>query len=307
MRISSSMVAGSYLADLHQQQEQLYKVQREAATNKRIVDPSDDPGGSIQASGLHTQKQVIDQYLSNLDDARQHVEHSETVVTTAQALISSAHKLALKGAGDTSTADARAALGKQVNDLLEEAATQANDSYLGTYTMAGVNTNTAPYTVTRDVNGQITSVAAPAASVSGWINRQIGTAVVKVNLNGSDVFGGAGSPVGSVDYFQTLVQLRDALNSNNGPAVTALMPQLTKLEDQVGVQLTVTGAGTSRLDRLQSALESQSLDTQKHLSSLEDADTARVAIDLQTAQAVYQQALQIGNKILSLGLGSLLG
>lgn len=307
MRISSSMVSGSYLADLHQQQERLYKLQREAATNLRIVDPSDDPGGSIQATGLHARKQGIDQALSNLDDARQHVEHSETVVTTAQKLLSEAHKLALKGAGDTSTPDARAALAKQVNDLLEEAAGTANDSYLGTYTMAGVNTDTAPYSITRNGSGLITSVAAPAAAVSGSIDRQIGSAIVKVNMNGSDVFGGAGSPAGSVDYFQTLVQLRDALNANDGPAVTALLPQLTKLEDQVGVQVTVTGSRTSRLDRLQSALESQSLDTDQHLSSLEDADTARVAIDLQTSQAVYQQALQIGNRILSLGLGSLLG
>jgi flagellar hook-associated protein 3 FlgL len=300
------MVERTYLSDLQTQQENIFRLQQQAATGRRLIQPSDDPGAAIQSTGIRTALQANDQYQSNLADARAQVDHTTGIIQTLQKLVSEAHGLALKGANGSTTADARSALAKQVNDLIEEASDQANDSSLGRYTFAGVNTQTAPYAVTRNASGQITAVTTTASAVSGSVVRQIGTAMVKVNTGGGDFLGGAGSPAGATDYFGTLIQLRDALASNNPDAVIALQPSLNTLENQLGDQVTVVGAQSRRLDRLDSALQGQALDSQTHLSALENADIAKVALDLQNAQTIYQQALAVGNKLFSMAAGSLL-
>ena len=308
IRVSTRMFEDSYLQDLAVHQSRLYKLQQQSATGKRILSPSDDPLAAQQATLQQASLAANHQYQTNLSDAKMQVSHAYTVTRTVTDLVDQAQTLAEQGASDSITPDGRAALATQLNQLLEEAASQANDQTLGRYTYAGVHTGTAPYTVTRDAGGNITAVTATATSTTGDINRQVdaGTSL-KVNLNGSDVFGGVGAAPGTIDYFATLVQLRDALKNNDANAVRALVPQLGQLHDQTQAMVTVTDARAQRLARIQGTLEQQDTDTQATISQLENVDIAKAALDLQSEQLVYQQALQVGSRILTLGLGTLQG
>src|SRR5207247_10938879 len=112
------------------------------------------------------------------------------------------------------------------------------------------------------------------------LDRQVGaTTTLKVNLNGSDVFGGAGAPAGSTDAFALLIQLRDALNTNDADTVRLLIPQVGALHDQVQGQVTVADARAQRLDRSQASLERQQPDGESGLSPLQDVDGARAALE----------------------------
>ncbi len=307
MRISSRMYADYYLADLQAQQQRLFALQRTVATGKRILTPSDDPAGAQQAAALVDALRANEQYLTNVSDAKTIVEQNQALAKSALQGVDDALVAAQKGANDSNTADARASLAETVNQLLEAALETANDRTLGRYTLAGTHTATAPYVATRDASGRITAVALDPAVTPDTVNRQVDVNnLLKVNLNGPDMFGGAGAPAGSTDYFATLVQLRDALQANDGDAVRALLPQLQQLHDQVSAQQSLAGSTWQRLDTIQNKLENQQVLLDSNRSSIEDADMTRATSDLQSEQAIYQQALAVGNKILQLGLGAFL-
>jgi flagellar hook-associated protein 3 FlgL len=308
MRISTRMFTDNYVANLEEHQARLFRLQQQAATGKRILNPSDDPIAATQASAASTALQATKQYLINVSEAKTLAEHSSTVVKAALKSVDDAMVVAEHGGNDTLSAADRKALAETVNQLLEAALDTANDRSLGRYTLSGTHTGTQPYVAVRNAQGQIASVTLDPSVTSDSVNRQVdANNVLKVNLNGPDTFGGTGSPAGSTDYFATLVQLRDALASNDGTAVRAIMPQMQALHDQVSSQVALSGSMWQRIDSVQSKLEGQEINLEANRSRLQDVDVAKAAVDLQTEQNIYQQALAVGNKILSLNLSQLLG
>ncbi|HVP38447.1 MAG TPA: flagellar hook-associated protein FlgL [Candidatus Saccharimonadales bacterium] len=308
MRISTQMITDTFVANLQDQQARLYVLQQQSATGKRILNPSDDPIGAQQVAATLDRLSANHQYQTNVSDARSFVEQSASVAQSAGSALDSALVAAQTGANDTESAADRTALGSQVNQLLEEALDTANDRSVGRYTLAGTHTATAPYVASRDAQGQITAVALDPTVTPDAVDRQVDVGnVIKVNLNGPDIFGGGGAPAGSTDYFATLIQLRDALNNNDGATVRSLIPQLQALHDQVQAQVAVAGSMAQRLDSVQQKLQQEEIDLQSNRSRLEDVDVAQVSVDLQTQENLYQQALTVGNRILSLDLNRLLG
>ncbi len=302
MRVSTQMFSSSYLSELERHQEQLYRLQRQVASGQRLLDPSDDPTAAAQAATLHDEVARNTQYQVNITDALSLVQHSQAVARQLTSLADQTQQLALRAGSDSITPDGRQALAQQVDQLLNEAFDAANDRTLGRYTLSGTHTTPAPYTADRDAQGRILSVTAHASD--GSVQRQVSDDItLKVNLNAPDILGGTGSPPGSVDYFATLIQLRDALNANDADTVRALVPTLQSLHDQAQAQVTLADVRAQRLQNVQDVLGQRDTDTRTQLSGLEDLDTAKAALDLQAEQAIYQQALQVGRSILSLSLG----
>jgi flagellar hook-associated protein 3 FlgL len=62
------------------------------------------------------------------------------------------------------------------------------------------------------------------------------------------------------------------------------------------------GARTSHFESVRSQLQDQEVRLTQVLSNLEDADVARVAVDLSRQQLAYQAALAAGAKILETSL-----
>jgi flagellar hook-associated protein 3 FlgL len=301
------MYADNFVMDLQSHQGRLLELQRQSASGKRILAPSDDPVGAQQVTATKAAEASNKQYLTNVSEAKTLVEHAEAVAKAAGQAVDDAIVAANRGANDTMSALDRAALATTLDQLIEGALDSANDRSLGRYSLAGTHTATAPYTATRDAQGKILSVTLDPSVTSDSVNRQVDSNnILKVNLNGPDIFGGAGSPAGSTDYFATLIQLRDALRNNDGNAVRALLPQVQSLHDQVYSQEALAGSRWQRLDSVQAKLETQQLELGANRSRLEDVDVARAAVDLTAEQNIYQQALMVGNKILSLNLSQLL-
>src|SRR5205085_9653547 len=80
----------------------------------------------------------------------------------------------------------------------------------------GQEATAAPYTVTRNVNGNITAVTANPRGITGSMPAEVSeNLTVDQNLSGDTVFG----PLASTsNVFDSLIRLRDALNTNNGVA-----------------------------------------------------------------------------------------
>jgi flagellar hook-associated protein 3 FlgL len=188
-------------------------------------------------------------------------------------------------------------LAAHVNELLETLVEQANARGPGgEYLFGGQETTTAPYTVTRNVAGEITAVAPNPRGIDGVVAVEVGEGLtVTTSESGTNVFG----PTAASDYaFNVLIQLRDNLRLNDGPAVQAAIANIDTALDRAGASNATIGARLGALSLIEDGLAKRLVDHADTLSRLEDADMAQAMLDFQRHESIYQAALAAGARII---------
>ena len=70
MRVSTSMIFNSGTIGMQNRQSDLYKVQNQLATGRKILSPEDDPIGASEALQVTQSKGVNKQFLDNQANAQ---------------------------------------------------------------------------------------------------------------------------------------------------------------------------------------------------------------------------------------------
>ena len=126
MRISTSYLFDQNLSAMLNQQAALSKTQLQISTGKRILTPSDDPAGSVQALKLQREVSVTEQYLVNLDKAENKLSIEEGVLQTATDMLQRIRELAVQGLNGSNTQSDRQAIAAEINQLNEQLMAIAN-------------------------------------------------------------------------------------------------------------------------------------------------------------------------------------
>lgn len=136
MRVTTSLLYSSNIANLNTVQEQLVQTNRQISTGRRILDPSMDPVGAARAVELSISNASNTQYQSNNMAASNSLGLSDGVLENVTSLLKSARDAALTGAGGKSVVDTnRLSLARELrghlNDLLGLAnSTDGNGNFL---------------------------------------------------------------------------------------------------------------------------------------------------------------------------------
>lgn len=70
MRISTNQIQLSMLDNLQHGFGEYARLDRQISANKRILQPSDDPVGSVRLLGLKKEQVAMEQYQKNIANAR---------------------------------------------------------------------------------------------------------------------------------------------------------------------------------------------------------------------------------------------
>lgn len=154
MRISTSEIFGNGINAIQRQQGQLTRTQAQLATGRRILNPSEDPGGAVQALKLRERVAAVEQYARNASLATNRLEGQETVLSQMGDALQRARELTVQAANATQTGESRAAIAReirQLGDLLLDAANTRDAS--GEYLFAGFRSGNRPFV--RDPAGQV--------------------------------------------------------------------------------------------------------------------------------------------------------
>jgi flagellar hook-associated protein 3 FlgL len=286
-RVTPGMMQSQLIRNLNNNYNRMSATQEQIATGRKINRASDDPVGITYALRYRSDLSMNDQYQRNITTATSAVDNVDTVLSQVNDLMTRAKELAVQGVSDSSSKEARDAIGKEMDGLLQQAVTLGNDQMNGKYTFNGQMTMTAPYDVatagTTDTdNASILLPLAPGVEIAS-------------NISGNSVFGAS---TDSDNMFTTLKQLRDAMYANDGTAAGTAMTQLdSRLNKFLGVRAEV-GARANRI----AMLDSRNKDLDTTLNSLsgktEDADVALAITNLQRDENVYQASLSVGSKII---------
>lgn len=294
LRLSNQMLARNTLAQLQDVSNDLYRTQRKMSSGKEITRPSDDPFGTTRAVSGRRDLEEIQQLQKNVDDALSWQGVTEIALSRITDVVQRARELLVQGASDSNSTDQRAAIAKEIDQLIETAKTEGNASYGGRYIFAGTQTGTKPYAV---------GGADAYAGDGGNIVRTIGPGVsIPINVRGADVLGG--DPLVAQPDGLLLTTLRDvATNLRGGTPANANALRTTdlraldrNLDTLTSIRATV-GATTNRLETAVLRLRELEETSTESLSKIEGADMGKTLTDFSLQQAVYQSALKTGANI----------
>lgn len=282
MRITNQMQASYVTRALQSNLARMAELQEQGTSGRRLTRASTDPSAAADALSIRNQQATTKQYERNIQDGDSWLTTIDATLTTVTDVMQRARDLVLQGASDTASPKAREAIAVELEGLRDELLRQSNTTYLGRTVFAGTSDEGAAF---RD---DYTFTGTPGATVE----RRIGTdSTVRVDIDGTAVFGnGPGS------VFALLDTAAADLRANT--STSAHIDTMDKRMEAVLTQHTTVGARQNQLERATDTNLGTQTTLEVRRATIEDADIAEIAIDLQLKQVAYQATLGIGAQIL---------
>lgn len=312
MRITHMQIARRTQNYIQEAMEKLARTQEQMSTGKKVIRLSDDPPTLSQLLNVRAAVERNQQYVRNITDGLSYLYGADTALGAAGELIQKAIEYAIQGANGTLAKEDMEAIGEQIDKMIDHLVDVANTTVGGKYIFAGTKNDRPPFRREGDtiyyegdfnrVSREILDQANYPIDVPGVTESGSDKAGVFGKAQGSNPpYQVAGSNSGE-GVFRALFDLRDALIKAD---VSGVNDSLAALHDQLDHVLRYrvqVGARTSHFEAVRDQLQDQELRLNQVLSSLEDADIARVAVDLSRQQLAYQAALAAGARILEVTL-----
>lgn len=147
MRISTAWAQRQSVTNMLDRQADLSRTQRQFATGKRILAPSDDPIGATQVLGLNKTLARTAQYQRNIGAATDRLQQEEHVLSSVGKLLQNVRQLALQANNATQTNETRADIAVEVRQRIDQLVQIANTrDGRGEYIFSGYSTDTRPFT-----------------------------------------------------------------------------------------------------------------------------------------------------------------
>jgi flagellar hook-associated protein 3 FlgL len=297
MRISTSLLHEQGVNAIVDNQASVAKTQLQLSTGRRIVQPADDPTGSMQAIGLKQLLAEAAQYGKNADAARSRLEMEETALVQAGDILQRVRELAVRGLNGTLGAAERSGIAIEVRQRLDDLVAVAN---------------------TRDANGEFLFGGFYKGAAEAFVDNGGGSFTyngdqgqrqlqisrsrqVAVGDHGADVFLDIpASGGGTQSAFGTLYALATSLETNN-PTQASLNDIDNALNNVLGVRAAV-GARLNAVESQQGAYESLKLTVEEQLSDVQDLDYAEAVSRLNRQMLALQAAQQTYTHVQGLSL-----
>ncbi|MHB9027982.1 MAG: flagellar hook-associated protein FlgL [Candidatus Latescibacterota bacterium] len=291
MRVTDKILQNNFTSNLSFATERLYERETRVLTQKSINKPSDNPVDAMVSLSLRSKMSEIEQFRRNIARSQTLLQNTETVITEVGDFFDRVNTLTIQGASDNYGSDDKLSISYEVDQILEQVFTLANNRSESIYTFAGTNNDTAPYQAIRNEAGEIIEVK--TAGSAGDINTLIGESItLKVNINGEDIF------EGDLNLFNILISVRDNLRVNDSDALRDDLIQLNSASEKIINFQSVLGARSNRINAADARAENDTITFTEYLSNTEDVDAAQAIMDYQMELVTLQSSLQAGSRLL---------
>jgi len=169
-----------------QLQTNLYKLQNQMSTGRRILTPSDDPVAAAQALEVSQRQSINSQFMDNQGSAASQLTSLESTLRSASDLISNVMVRAAEADNQNISDTSRQAIASDVSESFSQLLGLANSTDgLGQHLFSGFRGETEPFGVSGSPGSRITSYHGD----DGNRQLQVETGrLMDVSASGSDVF-----------------------------------------------------------------------------------------------------------------------
>jgi len=283
MRVANRYIFESVKYNLGSISEELSRANEIATTGKRINSLSDDPVGLAQSLTIQSDLAGIEQMGRNIDYGNSWLSASESTLTSVQNIISDTKALCVQMASGTIGADQRSAAAETVQNNLDEIVSLSNTNVAGNYIFSGMKTDTIPFDQYGNYSGDNNAFAIKISKNS----------TIEIGSDGDAVFG---------TVFDTLIDLKDALQNNDVGGIQDAMDNLDGHFDDITAQISDVGSKMNRMEIKDKIYQDFDFTNTERLSKIEDADIAEAIMNVKAAELTYQAALASSSKVMTLTL-----
>ncbi len=287
MRVTEGSTSRNSLAGLQLNSSRLQALQEQMSSGRQITKPSDSPTGTVNALQLRSQLSQLTQFQANGTDAIGWLTTVDSSYSAITSQLQQVRTLVLQGMNTgTGNATSNDALAQQVDQARASLLSLANSSYQGRPVFGGTT-----------AGGQAFDSTGSYVGDTGTVSRTVGpNTTVDLNTPGTTAFGPNGG-----NLFDLLSDISNNLRTN--PA--ALSGNLTQLDSRQ-VALTndqaLAGAKYQRIQNVQTASNTNTIQLKSQLSDLQDIDLADTIVQVTTANTAYQAALATTAKVSQISL-----
>ncbi len=274
-------------------QRRLADGQEQIATGVRLNRASQSPGESTTLLRNQRSLDRLAQFERNTANARLWLETADTTLNGGVDSLTRARTLAVQGANDTNSVEARAAIAADLRSIGAEMLSLANTTVNNRPIFGGTAGAAQAYDDTGAFignTGDILRSVSPNESFS-------------VATNGPAAFGtfdGGNNYAGSV--FQVIEELATAVESGDVAQVRAGIEAIDTATSRMQGEVGRLGGLSSRLGEIESRNENSQLSTQTQISQIRDVDMADAIIRLRSAETSYEATLSSASRSLSVSL-----
>jgi flagellar hook-associated protein 3 FlgL len=301
IRVTVGSASAGALAGLQTASARYADLQQQLSTGNLINRPSDDPAGTVRALELRGDLKRNAQYARSQADATGWLSVADTAYGQMTDLVQKVRTLTVQASNTgASTGASATAIANEITSIREAIVKLANTSYNGQPVFGGTT-----------IYGQPGGPASPfedngTGSIvykgdAGTVNRTIGDQnKVQINQTGTAALGANGS-----NLFDLLDALVTNLNTNGTPSDVGMPDPLGQVDAALNTLTSAraqSGAALARVEAAQTTAATDKISIKTNLSQIQDIDLAEVAIQVNTAQVVYQAALQTTANVRQLSL-----
>ena len=198
MRITDKMRYSSTRGDMNRLQMRSNKIYKELSSGKRINRPSDDPFGTLQATGLTTHKRLLDQYSRNIDTARINLFAADNALNQAVSIMTEARTTTISAISVLGDGKSHKVMADSISQLKEQLFNLSNSRVGETYIFGGTQSTRKPYTID-EITGKISYVG--NTDSMSFLNSN------NIFITGATKCIQAGSVIGSQNNFKSIFGL----------------------------------------------------------------------------------------------------
>lgn len=274
------------LSNLQTNKTRLAELQSQGSSLNAIDRPSDDPIGTSNSMRIRAQARATEQYGRNIDNANSWLTTVDSALSDVTTIINRASDLTVRAANGSTSQAAKDAIAVEIDGLRNDLLARANTTYLGRTVFAGGSDAGVAFESNAGVD--YTFTGNDVGSVQRRINE---STTVRVDVNGAEVFGEAGTSLFALfDTISTKLRAGDDVSAHIGDLAD-------RLKVVIGTQAEV-GARHARIlaakeDNMEQA---GSLETTR--AAIEDLDLGEVILELKAQEMTYQAALGITARVL---------
>jgi flagellar hook-associated protein 3 FlgL len=283
MRVANRYIFESVKYNLGSISEELSKANEIATTGKRINNLSDDPVGLTQSLTIQSDLAGIEQMGRNIDYGNSWLSASESALTSVEAILSDTKALCVQMASGTIGVDQRSAAAETVQNNLDEIVSLANTNVAGNYIFSGMKTDIPPFEQDGTYNGDNNAFTIKISKNS----------TIEIGSDGEAVFG---------FVFSTLIDLKNALQSNDIGGIQDSIDNLDGHFDDITAKISDVGSKMNRMEIKDKIYQDLNFTNTERLSKIEDADIAEAIMNVKAAELTYQAALASSSKVMTLTL-----
>lgn len=186
MRVSTSMIYGGGATGIQNRQFDLYKLQNQLSTGRRVLVPADDPIASAQVLVTTQNQSVNTQFLDNQANAASQLTELEDRVGAIANLLQTVKERAVEAGNGAYSDSDRKTIAAEVRQRFDELLGLANASDgMGLHVFAGFKGDTQPFSV----SGQVGSRTIAYDGDDGKRQIQVESSrMMDVSESGNDIF-----------------------------------------------------------------------------------------------------------------------